>query len=48
MVKIDILPKIIEFNEIENFPTAIEIKESDLKNWAKTGTVKKAHSEKTP
>ena len=48
MVKIDILHKIIKFNKIEALPPTIEIKESDLKNWAKTGQIKKAHSEKTP
>jgi len=33
MVKIDILPKILEFNKIEILSPVIEIKESDLKNW---------------
>jgi len=47
MVKLDILPKTIEFNKIKALPPAIEIKESDLKNWDKAGTKKKAHSEKT-
>lgn len=41
MVKLDILPKTIEFNKIKALPPTIEIKESDLKNWTKTGQIKK-------